>query len=114
MAHRDPETLIAELEAKVAQRGVRMRALEGRVRALEEALRPFAEAWKRTAPQPRPGDNPRAYPRRLERALEGFHSTPGRGSEDRLTLTGQHLKDAHDLLVVRDDTSHTTEEGSHA
>ncbi|MCK2185706.1 hypothetical protein [Halomonas getboli] len=111
MAHRDPETLIAELEGKVAQRGVRMRALEGRVRALEDALLPFAEAWAHRAP--RPVDHPRAYQRRLERALAGFYSSPRDDGEGRLILTGQHLKDAHDLLVVRDDTSHTNEKDGH-
>ena len=100
MAQRNADDVIAELEAKIAQRGVKMRALEGRIRALEEALQPFAEAWTRRAP--RPNANPRAYQRRLERALDPFYSN---GDADDRALTGRHLKDAHDLLSTTEATA---------
>lgn len=65
------------------------------VEPLIEALKPFATAWEGT--KPTPDCTERAYWRRLERALAGFHSvrTP---SGERFVLTGEHLRQAADAL----------------
>lgn len=99
MPERSPEDIIADLHAAAARLSVKLRACQARNQALEETLQPFAEAW--TARAPRFSDSPKAYQRRLERALEGFYSVRGEGREERLVLTGRHLKDAHDLLAKR-------------
>ncbi|KAE9624475.1 hypothetical protein [Parasedimentitalea maritima] len=72
-------------------------AMRSEVEDLAEALRPFANAW--LAKAPRHDGNETAYQRRLERALEGFYSS-GQGDES-ARLTGQHLKDAYDLLSAK-------------
>lgn len=97
MPERSPEDIIADLHAAAARLRVKLRACQARNQALEETLQPFADAWAARAP--RYSDSPRAYQRRLERALEGFYSVRGPDREERMVLTGHHLKDAHDMLI---------------
>lgn len=72
-------------------------AMRSEVEDLAEALRPFANAWLAKAPLH--DGNEKACQRRMARALEGFYSS-GRG-DDSNRLTGQHLKDAYDLLSAK-------------
>lgn len=74
-------------------------AMRSEVEDLAEALRPFASAWLARAP--RHDGNEQAYQRRLARALDGFYSAPRDCGDGRLILTGQHLKDAYDLLATK-------------
>jgi hypothetical protein len=72
---------------------------QARIQALEAALAPFAQAWEFR----RPSGNGDAVARRLrqKRCLDGFYTARELGSERTLTLTGQHLKDAHDALKAK-------------
>lgn len=97
MPERSPDEIITDLHAAAARLRMKLLACQARNQALEEVLRPFADAWAARAP--RYSDSPKAYQRRLERALEGFYSVRGHGREERMVLTGHHLKDAHDMLI---------------
>lgn len=72
---------------------------QARIQALEAALAPFAQAWEFR----RPSSNGDAVARRLrqKRCLDGFYTARELGSERTLTLTGQHLKDAHDAMKAK-------------
>lgn len=73
-----------------------MEGQQARIQALEAALAPFAQAWEYRKPSGK-GD---AMAKRLreKRCLDGFYTARELGSERTLTLTGQHLKDAHAVL----------------